>query len=163
MGKFLCIAAALWSAAPFALADTLPTNTDLKAAYCITILNQRLAVASGTVANTRADQRPKVARILLTPVETNLRRLERYLLPRLADLEVTGIEAAAQSAREDYAAMNQEVAACVAAPPACEIPLDDPIAKDADIKKCLSNPCAANPSQNTLRIRACFDTSWLPY
>jgi len=131
---------------PNCLAMELPTPTDLKATYCLNILNYYKKVLSEKSAN----ESPTSQQILKETVEiaeTKLQRLEAYLLPRLPYLDVTGIIFAAGRAQSDIKSMKSHLIAC-----------SQQCGQDLNcILKC------SHGAESAQQMKSCQDLSFLPF
>ena len=133
-------------------AVALPTNTDLKAAYCIGVSN----AAQGTMraAKDYSDQLPSEMRVktqsFIAARDDTRRRLELYLLACLSGLDLTGIIIATKTGENDFAVGMDGIQKCVAS------------CKPSNESGC-EHACLDTASTITTRIRSCNDISWLPY
>lgn len=133
-------------------AQALPTNADLKAAYCIGVSN----AAQGTLraAKDYSDQLPvevgAKSKAFIAEREESRRRLKLYLLPRLSGLDPTGIIIAAKTGENDFAKGVVGIENCMAS------------CKPSNESGC-EHACMDAASTITTRIRSCNDISWLPY
>jgi hypothetical protein len=88
----------------------LPNEVDLKAAYCIPIVRERVENPLNP------EKYPESARKELQDLNgrnaINLRRLNLYLLPRLSQLEVASLVGAIKSAEEDLNRNKDEARQC---------------------------------------------------
>jgi hypothetical protein len=145
-------------------AKTLPSQVDLRAAYCIIIVQDALReiaeirdiMRSAPLPPTHQAVGEQKLAATATQNETNLQRLQRYLLPRLPYLALAGIETAMASGVEDTARMHAQNKACLTrcrteGPPR-------PAAELACTEQCneKENPALA-------RTRICDDLRWLPF
>jgi|GEM_PF-1276190 len=127
----------------------LPTNTDLKAVYCLTISNgslKSIALAESMMPMFPLDKQEEIRRDLATRRE-NLKRLQSYLFPRLKYLDFDSLVVAEQRAQQDTEAAKNEMLACVTA---C-------------VDKRCTDQCFDSPSAATIRVRSCNEISWLPF
>lgn len=127
----------------------LPTNTDLKAVYCLTISNdsfKSIALAESMMPMFPLDKQEEIKRDLATRRE-NLKRLQSYLFPRFKYLDFDSLMVAEKRAQQDMEVAKNEMLACVTA---------------CTDKRC-SDQCFDSPSAATVRVRSCNDISWLPF
>ena len=124
----------------------LPTDTDLKAAYCTPILKaNEESLASwmnspfSASATNRKDMEAKAEE-----VSRSLRRVRLYLIPRLQYLDSHALLAASRSGEEDYAASIKAAEACIS------------LCTAKGCQKCQENPAEA-------RIKSCNSASFLPF
>lgn len=122
----------------------LPNNADLKAAYCIPIMQAQVANFQGDTQTTDPQVKQRIASAL-AEVSGRLERTQRYLLPRIPYLETTALAAARQQGITDQAASIKLVLDCAKK---CETP--------ACMDKCV-------PAEPANKVRACNQTDWLPF
>lgn len=159
----------LIAASPIALAEEqMPTDADLRSAYCISILqtvvgnvkqleaqNKALVEASTTTPEVRekvAGQNANIAKAR-ADLEVTLSRLRAYLLPRLFNLDPLGILQAQKPAEADWQRSN--------APSECTTECTKPENVD-NIQACVDAKC---PVERELRERmgSCRNPTWLPF
>lgn len=122
----------------------LPNNADLKAAYCIPIMQSQVANFQGDTKTTDPQVKQHIA-AALADVSGRLERTQRYLLPRIPYLEPTALAAARQQGISDQATSIKLVLDCAKT---CETP--------ACMDKCV-------PSEPANKVRSCNQTDWLPF
>ena len=142
--------------------EQLPSANDLKAAYCIPVVNSNISVGEKllnqlkTLSSTNESQ-TSASESLQEQTELK-RRLALYLTPRLARLDTDGIVIAMKRGEEDVAAISSGNAAtrhweCTGA-----------CAKNAknesDQRNCISGCSLASPLM--VRIQSCNKLDWLP-
>ena len=138
-----------------AQAQQLPNQIDLKASYCIALTkNQIYMLSNPDRQETDAEKRFNAE--LLDKLNSNLRRLQLYLVPRIlsaAESESSnaftiGIYAAAAGGKEDAMRAYQDANACLTT---CSY-------KDVKcLKKCTEK------SEAMTRTHMCRDLSFLPF
>ena len=142
-----------------ARAQGLPSAVDLRAAYCIPILQESLSEALSLKRNAEtyalSGPQKEVVEKTLSETATNLRRLQLYLLPRLSYLDPYGIEAAQQSGNEDYARHQENAKACDTK--CYNIVTNNPYEHFSCVLQCNSD------SPLRARTSVCADLSWLPF
>lgn len=126
-----------------AVADALPDQVDLKAAYCLPIVRWR--------SETFVDENlPDVFKRSMAEIRAkgidDLHRLKLYLVPRISQLEINGIEAASKRGREDLERFFAEINACTP--------------EDVGEKR---NRCLSMETEATKRVRSCTGLSFLPF
>ena len=121
----------------------LPSDIDLKAAYCIPIA--RFA-SQTTVMENLPESFRKSLRDTKDRGDVNLRRLNLYLVPRLSQLDVMSLVGAAKSAEEDLGRVNAEMKLC------------DSISPVEEALKCM-----AVETEAVKRVRSCNVLSFLPF
>lgn len=136
-----------------AIAQSAPTDTDLKAAFCIGVLKDY------SPADTSTAKTPDIARL---EAETNAKvvaarqRIQAYLVPRARFIDQTSIYyAIAEGVRANDQALAR-FKECQSDPAS----LSALAAKDAKALAEAMSRCQGNASE---RIRSCFDPSFLPF
>ena len=135
-----------------AQAVQLPSQVDLKAAYCISVKQSQIAPFNefSGIPNLTDDLK-QMATASAEKLNSDLRHLQRYLLPRLEYLDSSAIEAAMQQAKEDLPLASLDSNACL-------------FLCSRDGKQgvgCLTN-CSEKSGVLT-RIKTCNDLSFLPF
>ena len=146
----------VWSS--LARAAELPSQVDLRAAYCIVILQDAYS-ASVIASMGLTDTKDKEGtRKQLTDTETNLRRLQLYLLPRLPYLDTSGLLAATTSGKEDVARLQ-------AHKQKCQTSCGPEVSSDPFLHGMCMLGChlEASKEPTTARIRVCESLNWLPF
>jgi hypothetical protein len=146
----------VWSS--LARAAELPSQVDLRAAYCVAILQDSYSaslVASMGLTDPKDKERPQKR---LTDTQANLRRLQLYLLPRLSYLDPSGLLAATTSGKEDVARLKAHQQRCQTfCVPGSS---NDPFFQGM----CMLGCQVAESREPTLaRIRVCESLNWLPF
>ena len=141
-------------------AEQLPDQTDLRAAYCIPIVKSWIALlpsqdspipASATPAERQSTEEINqfMAKMRTQELE-RLRRLQLYVIPRLSYLDTTSMMAAMKSGEEDVARASFLADQCTTK---CS----------GQGSACISE-CGKNSSgELTARMKACSNTTWLPF
>ena len=95
-------------------AQQLPNDVDLKAAYCIGVLQQILPGLKSQQfpPETKDSLKNEVAKAV-EQLDSNLNRLQLYLLPRIGYLDLTGIVAAGVQSQDDYTRSLREGGDCL--------------------------------------------------
>jgi hypothetical protein len=143
--------------------QAVPTDNDLRAAYCISILKHYISLEQQTlnmVENAPTPPPPELKEWLTKSVETtrnrlagdqaNLDRLQLYLTPKLTSLDPLAIAGATHRAEADWQAKGRAVGRCT--------------------PKCLSlslkeqTECFASCQDAALltRVEKCRDPNWPP-
>ncbi|HEV3425242.1 MAG TPA: hypothetical protein VG105_15975 [Paraburkholderia sp.] len=136
-----------------------PTDTDLRAAYCMAITKGQLGVLSSIfpdVATPGATDVPDMVRKSWSEENDKLQHLRSYLVPRLQYIDALSVLAAEKRGEHDVARVNndQDLQACTAR---CPVPAST---NDLDAYTACTRSC--EPEMLT-RIWACNDLSWLPF
>lgn len=129
-----------------AQADPLPSQVDMKAAYCIQSTQDAINDLSVPNSNDTDGQKQLVADIL-EKAKSNLRHLQRYLVARMQYLDPLAITAAKQQAIDDRMLRIKDLSACV-----------EPCINRQDLA-CAKN-CTASVNS---KIPNCSDLSFLPF
>ena len=125
-----------------ALAE-LPNQADLKAAYYIAALDEQIKL----IRPASPPQVQQAKKQLINKLNADIKRMELYLLPRLSNIEPTGIIIAYQTAKADVEKSTNDLKACLLA---CGLYNFD------CIEQC--------PSIDTDKhLESCNTTSFLPY
>src|SRR5262245_7074899 len=95
-------------------ARELPSPTDLRAAYCIVLLKDDNSGFRRSSGNVTDPELKAAVQHRLAEIETGLRRLQRYLLPRLPYLDLDRLTVAIQSAQKDAAQRSAHRKMCAA-------------------------------------------------
>jgi len=141
--------------------EQLPTQIDLKAAYCIPIVKSYISLISsidtpGEQSATPREGQPsdeinQLVRKLQSEEQERLRRLQLYLVPRLRYLDSASILAAMKSGEEDVARSNAISNECQAK------------CKGSSGSACLMDCVKSQKGELTGRMSACSNTGWLPF
>ena len=133
-----------------AFAQQPPSDIDLRAAYCIPIVNQQVAVYQNALSSPGRPLPPQLEQTIkkmAADAQDRADQLKRYLQPRMADLDATALLAAAEQGKKDLQRGEQDVIQCMTS---CQ--------NDANPAACTSS-C----STDTLaRVRRCTKLDWLP-
>ena len=136
-------------------AQELPSQTDLRAAYCIPIVRNALDVLGPPLPYPEFAESTKAHTAALAEMTDQLRRLKLYLVPRISHLELLGLTTATQRAKEDLKQFEQYVKSC-------ETKCKPSTNKRASTEGACWNKCIAeNPLRS--RFKDCHDLRWLPY
>ena len=143
-------------------AQELPSQTDLRAAYCIPIVQDALDVISPLLTLTDSAQLTEDLTTLVTEDTDNLRRLNLYLAPRIPHLEPLGLATAAQRAKEDLKQYEQHGKSCATK---CQQSVNKQrVSEDkrASAEGACKRKCFAESPVRS-RFEECHDLRWLPY
>jgi hypothetical protein len=144
----------------------LPTDTDLRAAYCLSVSQTMLAdlerlqnqISANGGAGAEADATTRNA---IAGLSDRVSRLRAYVLPKAAanDNGAIGLAAAAQRGRQDLATLQSgsQIAACTRSCAAKHI--GHTPEENQAMTQCVQG-CAPDISR---KLRACTDLSWLPF
>ena len=106
----LLLLAATWAQAqPL----TLPTDTDLKTAYCLKIRQSQYDYLNSMIGG-EPQESPAYAKVqkILREAYADVNRIRSYLLPRMQSLDPTGLIAAARRAEADWAELSNVTEVC---------------------------------------------------
>lgn len=138
--------------------EALPTDADLKSAYCMGVLEQRivkLSESDGLDPQLRAAMAVHKA-----TAQNDLHRLRSYVLPRAPRLDSVGLVTARDRGTTDFLAAQRVVQSCMKTCLA-EIQGRTPQERIAGLVSC-SKPCeAAEPAIE--RTKTCDKITWLPF
>lgn len=124
-----------------------PTETDLRAAYCLPIVSKNVAMLPQDTSDFPEGMRAETD-AFIAELQSNKQRLVSYLEPRLKYLDSAGMRAAMRRGEEDYLSVEQSRKKCSAE------------YKSYGLKRvdtCLSE----NPA--TMRYRNCNNLDFLPF
>ena len=145
-------------------AGELPTETDLRAAYCIPILQYSIDfLKSLSTTDLPSSVSPEEITAGLAENTSGLRRLQLYLVPRISHLELLGLTTAMQTAKEDLKKAEQYVESCTTK---CNQSANKDKRASAEVRASAQGACwnkctAENPLRS--RLKECHDLRWLPY
>lgn len=123
----------------------LPSDIDLKAAYCLPIVRSASQI---TIDENLPESWRNSVREQKDMGVVNLRRLNLYLVPRLSQLDVMPLIGANKSAEEDMERIKAEIAACYKG---------TGTTRDAYLK------CLEIETEAKKRLRSCNALSFLPF
>lgn len=146
------------SVASHAQGITGPTDVELKAAYCIPVLQANIKMVAEfsekLVGSTNDVDRRVLGQLAesRTKLDDDLKRVRAYVLPKLAGSNggeyLTGFSAATQRGNADVEASKAAVTRCGAACPQIDL-------------QCVQACLARNPAN--LRVQVCHAIDWLPF
>jgi len=152
-------------------AQQFPNQVDLKAAYCIDVIQNQVAVMSTPTPNDNAN---RFLAEYLDKANSNLRRLRLYLVPRLLSLiqsesldpfSISGLQAASVRGKEDAMRAMHDADVCLTF---CQNVKCLNKCRDGDAcrtscqdMKCLSK--CVEKSEARTRTQMCNDLSFLPF
>ena len=141
-------------------AQRLPTDVELKAAYCVKVVQNAVEVGKRASAETATSPSAKAfTDQLLKDSQDRLARLQSYLEPRMSSLEPVSMTAAMKRGESDAANYEQEYWKIA---DQCDCPsLVGPSGELSPLAaKCLDECVSQNPLVE--RIQACRNLNWLP-
>jgi len=141
-------ALALLAACSGAEAQQLPSAIELRATYCVAVLQYQLALFNSMPPDTPAEIQSGILEEK-EHVSFNLHRLQRFLAPRVPHLEPASLALALDAGDQDAEHATQEAARCV-----------DRCEDESDAGACLDQ--CRDQSEVVTRVRLCDDTSWYP-
>jgi hypothetical protein len=154
----LVIACVFLLAAPLANSQptTLPTDLDLKTAYCITVAKKSIEGLSReqTVQGTPGHD---YMQGMIRDRSNDLHRLQSYLLPKLPSLEASGLIAAAKRAETDFVASGDAAGQCSVR---CNSTLENGSMGNKWLA-CM-NACTGESAVYE-RVNSCRNINWLPF
>ncbi|MFL9933947.1 hypothetical protein P0D88_33225 [Paraburkholderia sp. RL18-103-BIB-C] len=133
-----------------------PTDTDLKASYCLAVQQEGASHLNAIDASELPASAVPYFQKGMAGIRERIRHLQQYLLPRLEYVDPMGLIAARERGTEDanYIAQDTQVMACSA-----KCASQARAMTDEQYGQCTAT-CA--PEQMT-RIRQCLSLSWLPF
>lgn len=162
---------------PFAArAQQMPTDTELHAAACIpmmqwgvSVASRGLAEAEQGIAATRAlpsnqqvgldflEWERRTAADMLEKSDSALKRLQAYLIPRLASLDPLAVLTANSRGAADVQELQGITSACTV----CSQAANTKNPAKPDYSSCRANECEHKPVQD--RLLSCGNPTWLPF
>ena len=140
-----------------ASAQAAPSDTELRASYCIPVVQAAIrlnADMSGQLVGGTNDADRRASALLeesRVKLDSDLRRLRAYVLPKLADSAaddyIFGFAAAAQRGKADLETSMQAVNSCIKS------------CRDTGLL-CVQSCVAREPANQ--RVAACHSLDWLP-
>lgn len=152
--RFLIVAVVIIPCSSISQNKILPTEIDLKSAYCLGVFqtqeNSNSAIRQ--IFGALSPDKKRQAEDWIFAQETRKKRLQRYLIPRIAHLEMAGIILATKSGAKDLEESGRHLSSCV---------------ESCNRQTPYLNSCEADCIDTTndviQKIRSCNDISWLPY
>lgn len=162
----------LFAGASVAIAQEppLPSDAELRTAYCIPIIQWDLSMERSTVAaaehqansaaptpESRAlmEQAADLTRKDIPLMESVLTRLQAYLLPRILRRDPIALTAAQQRAEADLKALQDLANQCTSR---CTSPPNHP----ENLEACVAS-CMTQGKDISERVKACRNPTWLPF
>jgi hypothetical protein len=137
----------------------IPSDVDLRASYCIAVTQFDISVHGSVLhdavpGNEWIDKIIADSRRSLILANSNLRKLQQYLLPRMLYLDPTGLLTAGTSAKDDVARMKRMSYSC---PTEC----DGKANHDACYSGCVDREM---PDLKVVqdKFKTCRELNWLP-
>ena len=140
-------------------AAELPSESDLRAAYCIPIVRHVISVFRSVEKDLRDFLSNEASNALLQGIQessADLRRLQLYLMPRLPYLAPTGLTVAMKQAEEDLASLDAH------AKQTCRPKCHHLLKKSVQAESSCTEKCMLDHPAHSHRQR-CSDLRWLPY
>jgi signal transduction histidine kinase len=134
-------------------ARELPSEVDLRAAYCIPYVQQFINAVGPPETFVQDPEVKEAAEQLLSQLTSDLRRLQLYLMPRIRHLDSLGLTTALQRGKEDVGKMYEYSKTYSTK---CDRPQHKP-SQDSCFKKCMAD------SPFKTRLESCSDLRWLPF
>lgn len=136
--------------------NILPSDTDLKTAYCMGVLESQIAAVEAVVKDN--PQSRELAKEWLREPNANLHRLRSYLVPRTSQLDLTGLVAAKNRGVIDYTASQKQTMMCLE-----KCPLEKSATPQALEKwnQCVQGCGTDDPA--AAREQSCKNINWLPF
>lgn len=130
-------------------AQQLPTDIDLRAAYCLPIVNDELATFQTPIdPSVLTPQMKQGVESAIAEAQERANRLKRFLLPRVPYLDATALLAASTQGKQDEQRGLQDTRECFTS---CQGASD-------------SRACMTSCETDALaRVRRCSKLDWLPF
>jgi len=153
--------------------DSIPTDSELRSAYCVPVLQWQIRESRSRLAESiEAEKKavtPAFRQFLVSTIkdfqqdiaenESALKRLQSYLLPRLQHLDPTALMLASNRGDADRQQLQATITRCL---DQCGISLTQPTPMDDEQKEC-NKSCLNSDTELVTRLRACRNPSWLPF
>jgi hypothetical protein len=163
LAPFTASLAALSTAA--AAQDAVPTDIELRSAYCLSVIKADIDLEHKMIAQTdalvKSAPTPELQQRLLkssaplhealTKLEAVLNRLQLYLMPRMGARDPIALTAAMKRGGADFQEGQAMAERCSAK--CANLPGDEPA---ACVNSCVDNDLVA-------RLKACTTPTWLPF
>lgn len=136
--------------------ESLPTDADLKTAYCMGILESQIASIENHVKV--YPESLESSKEWLRQPNSDLHRLRSYLAPRASQLDLTALVAAKNRGVVDYMTSKKHTMMCLE-----KCPLDKAATKPT-IEKW--SQCVLNCNEDdaaAVREQSCKNINWLPF
>jgi hypothetical protein len=157
-----CVGLAAISALSASAQDVMPSDLDLRSAYCLPIVKNAATKAQGLARlTTTTDAESRLLVALKQHAEEKsdeLRRLQAYLLPRLTVLDPTALTLAMNRGETDVGRADEINHTCGTQCGGSEA--TDPAVVDRHMA-CRTACMNANPVVK--RVKSCFPVNWLPF
>jgi hypothetical protein len=151
--------------------DSIPTDAELRSAYCVPVLQWFIRENRSELANFMEEQKnavtPEYRQILTKKIdelqqdvavyESALNRLQSYLLPRIQHLDPTALMLASNRGNADRQQLSSMIDRCYER---CGISLGVPL--DDKKKECIV-ACQDTLKDVAARLQPCRNPSWLPF
>lgn len=155
MRSALAVAITLATLAGDVAAQQPPTDVELRASFCIGVMQGTAAMARGILSGLKPGDPPNdSATAMLATSEDNLRRLQSYVVPKMTYLDPAALLLAHKRGQTDVASVETATTTCVNR---CTPLLPNHARVDACIAKCR----AETPLFS--RLDGCRDLNWLPF
>lgn len=144
---------ALLMASLNANSESLPSDSELKASYCIAVKQKHIESIDAILRDPANNSHREFFNKSRADSLYQLDRLKKYLIPRMFHLDVTGLATARASAEAD---IDQSMAISSGCFASCGKLNGGVEAQRNCLKKCIDNPI-------TNRLESCNDLTWMPY
>ena len=132
----------------------LPSDADLKTAYCIPIVQNELKLLDGEASTPGVGPHFDAVRRALRVRNDDLARLQSYFLPRVFQMQPMGLLAAQNRANADIHELEANM-------PRCSELCDGKGYSDESVLACYKDCAAELPAVK--RMAECRDFNWLPF
>jgi gamma-glutamyl:cysteine ligase YbdK (ATP-grasp superfamily) len=154
------IASFLMFATSLAGAQTrlMPSDVDLKSAYCLKVKQlQQDFINSTAAAATSESEGHQMLRKMARDHNSDVNRLQSYLLPKISSLDVTALIAATNRAEADMKEVAETSNVCS---PKCSQFIENGTLTNK-WRACMDSCDAEYPAKG--RVYACRSVNWLPF
>jgi hypothetical protein len=145
--------------------DSLPTDAELRSAYCIPVLRWEINLARQAdsqlgpdVSDSPPEQKARtLVREGIAKLESTLNRLQLYLLPRIMHRDPVALAAAQNRGEADVRQVQAVSDRCVK-----DCGASNPLEPSDDKKRACLDSCKPDMDLVT-RVGACASPTWLPF
>lgn len=134
-----------------------PSDVDLKSAYCMGVLQSGIAMAQQAIQTEPPGSDEKFRAIMqghVSKLQTNLNRVQSYLIPKFPYVDSTGLLAASNRGKIDKQTTQRHWAMCI----------DRCNSKSSTQQQWMSCEAACDQEEPaTSRVKTCDQIDWLPF
>jgi len=133
----------------------IPTDIELKAAYCVKVVQGQIALYQSLPQISQEGEKIKADSI--RAAEDRLNRLKLYVMPRMSVLDPTAMLAAMKRGETDFATKTDD-----AVDETCDKTCQFKAKPGGESARCFSD-CLALHDPRVARLQSCANINWLPF